>query len=163
MPVCLRFLFVVLFAGLTVVPAQARLGEAQADIMKRFGKPEAQPRKDTVFWLFEAGDSGQLLYTVTFNAKGLSIAEGLKPVKRASFTSKTAMDFIETQLVPNRDSKTQRIVPHGEKYRFAGQNFVCAANEYVVLDEPRGLLLIWTQVVDPAVLVVGPEMFLPAE
>ena len=154
-----RRLLVLLLAGWLALTAQARLGETLADIKKRYDSPISQVRKDNATWLFDEGDSGQLAYTVTFNAKGQSIAEGLKPVKRARFSKETALDFIEQQLAPYRDSKTQRIVKPGEKYRFAGQDFICGPQEYVVLDEPRGLLLIWSQVVDPAVMVVSPEMF----
>jgi hypothetical protein len=154
-PLALVLLFATALAG----TAQARLGETLADIKKRYDSPISQVRKDNATWLFDEGESGQLAYTVTFNAKGQSIAEGMKPVKRARFSKETALDFIEMQLAPNRDSKTQRIVKPGEKYRFAGQDFTCGRQEYVVLDEPRGFLLIWSQVVDPAVMVVSPEMF----
>lgn len=157
MPTGPRFLSLLLLAGLLSAPLQARLGETMADIRQRYDKPAAQTR-DNATWLFE-GEDGQLLYTVTFNAKGQSIAEGFKPLKRARFSKETAMDFIEAQLVPYRNSKTLRIVAAGGKYRFAGQDFTCAQQEYVVLDEPRGLLLIWSQIVDPAVMVVAPEMF----
>jgi hypothetical protein len=154
-----RHCLLLLCAGWLAVAAQARLGETLADIKKRYDSPLSQVRKDAATWLFDEGDSGQLAYTVTFNAKGRSIAEGMKPVKRARFSKETALDFIEMQLAPYRESKTQRIVKQGEKYRFAGQDFTCGPQEYVVLDEPRGLLLIWSQVVDPSVMVVSPEMF----
>lgn len=156
-----RRLLFLLSAGWLTVTVQARLGETLADLKKRYDNPAPQIRKDdtNATWLFDEGDSGQLAYTVTFNAKGRSIAEGLKPVKRARFSKETALDFIDQQLAAYRDSKTQRIVKQGEKFRFAGQDFTCGREEYVVLDEPRGLLLIWSQVVDPAVMVVSPEMF----
>ena len=155
-----RCLFL-LSAGWLAVTAQARLGETLADLKKRYDSPAPQIRRDdtNATWLFDEGDSGQLAYTVTFNAKGRSIAEGMKPVKRARFSKETALEFIEMQLAPYRDSKTQRILKPGEKYRFAGQDFTCGKEEYVVLDEPRGLLLIWSQGVDPSVMVVSPEMF----
>ena len=153
-----RLLLVLLLAVLAAAPAQARLGETLSEIGKNFGKPQGQPSKGVAFWMFE-GEDGLLNYSVTFNAKGLSIAEGLKPVRRARFSEKTATDFIATQVAHLEDSKTLRIVAVGEKYRYAGQDFVCAPNEYVALDEPRGLLLIWSKVVDPAVMVVAPEMF----
>ena len=157
-----RRLLVLLFAGCGLAaPAPARLGDTLADLKKRFDSPAPQIRRDdsNATWLFDQDDTGQLAYTVTFNAKGRSIAEGLKPVKRARFPKETALDFIEQQLAPFRDSKTQRIMKPGEKYRFAGREFLCGKEEYVVLDEPRGLLLIWSQVVDPAVMVVSPEIF----
>jgi hypothetical protein len=147
-----------LFAGLGFVPLQARLGETMAEIQKEFGKPEGQPRKDNAYWLFE-GDDGLLNYTVTFNAAGRSIAEGLKPVRRARFTESNALVFIESQLTPWEGSKTMRILKPGEKYRFASQDFVCGPDEHVVLDEPHGVLLIWTKTVSPAVMIVSPEMF----
>lgn len=158
MPAYSRLLLVLLLTVLLAAPAQARLGETLTELRKRYDKPVSQTSKDNASWLFEVTD-GPLLYSVTFDANGRSIAEGLKPVKRAVFSKKTAMGFIEGQLVPYRNSPTQRIVPHGEKYRFAGRDFTCARDEYVVLDEPRGLLLIWSQGVEPAVMVVGPEMF----
>lgn len=139
-------------------PAQARLGETLSDLTKRYAKPITQTAKDNASWLFEVTD-GPLLYSVTFGANGRSMAEGLKPLRRAEFSKKTAMDFIESQLVSYRDSTTQRIVPHGEKYRFSGRDFTCGPQDYVVLDEPRGILVVWTQGVEPAVMVVSPEMF----
>lgn len=141
------------------MPMQARLGEKMADIQKQFGKPQGQPRKDNAFWLFE-GDDGLLNYTVTFNGEGRSIAEGLKPVRRGRFTESNATIFIESQLMPWDGSKTMRTLKHGEKYRFANQDFVCGPDEHVVLDEPNGVLLIWKKTVAPAVMVVSPEMFL---
>ncbi len=153
-----RFLFVALLAGGLAAPLPARLGETLAEIKQRYDSPTTQTRRDSALWLFERGDDGQLLYTVTFDAKGRSVAEGLKPVKRARFTKEIALDFIESQLAPYRDSKTLQIITVGKKYRFAGQDFTCGRDEYVVLDEPRGLLLIWSQVVNPAVMVISPEM-----
>ncbi len=153
-----RLLFATLLTALALSPAQARLGESLPEISKKFGKPAGQPRKDNVYWLFE-GEDGLLAYTVTFNTKGQSIAEGLKPVRRARFSEKAATDFIATQVAHLQDSKTIRIIAAGEKYRFAGEDFVCAPNEYVVLDEPGGLLLIWSKAINPAVMVVAPEMF----
>jgi hypothetical protein len=157
MPTCRRFLFALWLASCLTTPGPARLGETLSDLTKRFDRPLSQTAKDNASWLFEAED-GALLYSVTFNAKGQSIAEGLKPVKRALFTKKTAMTFIEGQLVEFADSTTKRIVPPGEKYSFAGQGFTCGRDEYVVLDDARGLLLVWTQGTEPAVMVVSPEM-----
>ena len=154
---CLRPLSVLLLIALPAVPASARLGETLAELSRRYDKPLSQTAKDNASWLFEVED-GALLYSVTFDTDGRSIAEGLKPVKRAVFSRKTAMTFIEGQLVPYEDSPTKQIVPPGEKYRFAGKDFSCGRDEYVVLDEPRGLLLIWNQGRDPAVMVVAPEM-----
>jgi len=158
MPTHLRLLFVLLLAGWLAAPAQARLGETLAEIKKRYSQPVPQDRKDIANWLFEVED-GQLVYTVTFDAKGLSIAEGLKPVKRARFSKDVALDFIESQLAPYRDSKTMRVVAPGGKYMFAGKELTCAQNEYVVVDEPQAMLLIWIQTATPTVMVVRPEIF----
>ena len=156
-----RRLLLLLSALWLTVPAPARLGDTLAELKKRYDSPAPQMRRDTsnATWLFDEDDSGQLAYSVTFNAAGRSIAEGLKPVKRARFPKDTALEFIEQQLAPFHDSKTQRILKTGEKYRFAGRDFVCGKDEYVVLDEPRGLLLIWSQVVNPSVMIVSPEIF----
>lgn len=141
------------------VPASARLGDTLADLKKAFGAPERQrvPRKDKADWLFE-GDDGQLHYSVTFNAEGKSIAEGLKPLKRARFNKDTAMNFIDDQLGANRSSKTMRVVKPGEAYAFAGQNFVCDKAEYVIVDETLGILVIWSQAGVPSVMIVSEEM-----
>ncbi len=158
-----RFLVAVLLAALLAalgaVPASARLGETLGDLKKRFGSPEPQmqPRKEQAYWLFE-GDDGQLMYSVTFNAQGQSIAEGLKPLKRARFNRNVAMDFVDSQLAPIRDSKTTRVLKPGENYRFAGKILTCGEHEYVVVDEPLGVLIIWNQAGIPSVLVLSPEM-----
>lgn len=156
MPARRRLLAFLLLAALTAATARARLGESLSDIKKRYDSPFSTTR-DTATWLFE-GDNGQLAYAVTFNAKGRSIAEGFKPVKRARFPKETALEFIEGQLAPIKDSKTTRILKQGEKYQFAGQNFTVGPDEYVVLDEPQGVLVIWSQVANPAVMVVSVEM-----
>jgi hypothetical protein len=157
-PFSRRLLCLLLATGLAA-GAQARLGQTLADLKKRYDSPLPQTSKNTATWVFEQGDSGQLMYSVTFNAQGRSIAEGLKPIKRARFSKETALEFIEIQMAPYHDSKTQRIVKAGEKYRFAGQAFTVGKDEYVILDEPQGVLLIWSQYVNPAVMVVSPEMF----
>ena len=157
-PAC-HLVLAILLASLASVSAQARLGETPADLKKRFGRPEPESRANNVFWLFE-GTYGHLLYTVTLNPAGRSIAEGLKPVKRARFTEDDALVFIESQLTPWEGSKTMLTLKVGDKYRFAGQDFVCGQYEHVVVDEPNGVLLIWNKAtVDPAVMVVSPEMF----
>ena len=71
------------------------------------------------------------------------------------------MEFIEGQLESFKDSKTSQILKAGQKYKFAGQDFTVAADEYVVLDGPRGVLVIWSQVANPSVMVVTPEMLRP--
>jgi hypothetical protein len=154
-----RFLLVVLLAALSAATASARLGEDLATLKKRFGTPtpQMQPRKDQAFWLFE-GDDGQLMYTITFNAKGQSIAEGLKPLKRARFNRNIAMDFIDQERSIIRDSKTTRVLKPGDVYDFGGKKYVCGEQEYVVVDEPLGVLIIWSQAGIPSVLVLAPEM-----
>lgn len=149
-PLCILFV-----AALGGLPAHARLGETQDDIRKQFGKAGGESRKESAFWLIE-GNDGLLNYTVTFNAEGRSIAEGLKPVRRARFTEADARSFIESQLLPWEDSPTLRILKPGEKYTFAGQDFVCAKNEQVAIDEPNGVLVIWTKAA--SVVVVSTEM-----
>jgi hypothetical protein len=155
----LRFLLVALLAAFSAATASARLGETLADLKKHFGAPvqQMQPRKDQATWLFE-GEDGQLMYSVTFNAKGQSIAEGLKPLKVARFDRNTAMDFVDSARAPFRDSKTMRVVKPGEVYQYAGKAYSCGAKEYVVLDEPNGLLIIWSQAGIPSVMVLAPEM-----
>lgn len=154
-----RLLLAALLAVLGTLPADARLGETLGDLKKRFGSPvsTAQARKDQVFWLFE-GEDGQLMYSVTFNARGQSIAEGLKPLKQARFNKNVAMDFIDAELVAIRNSKSLRVVKPGEVYQFAGRAYSCDAREYVVVDEPNGTLVIWSQAGIPSVLVLAPEM-----
>ncbi|HWA29420.1 MAG TPA: hypothetical protein VG734_27465 [Lacunisphaera sp.] len=156
MPGLARPSVLLLLAALAAVPASARLGETLGDIKKRYDSPFTTTR-DTATWLFE-GDNGQLAYSVTFNTKGRSIAEGFKPVKRARFPKETALEFIDGQLTAFRDSKTTRILKSGERYRFGGQDFTVAADEHVVLDEPRGFLVIWNQASNPSVMVVTPEL-----
>ena len=154
-----RLLLVALLAVSSAATASARLGETLNDLKKRFGTPvpQMQPRKDQAFWLFE-GDDGQLMYSVTFNAKGLSMAEGFKPLKRARFNRNVAMDFIDAQLAPVRNAKTTRTVKPGEVYHFAGKDYTCGEQEYVLVDEALGFLIIWSQAGIPSVLVLAPEM-----
>ena len=154
-----RLLLVLLLAVLGAVAADARLGETMGDLKKRFGSPvpATQARKDQAFWVFE-GDDGQLMYSVTFNAKGQSIAEGLKPLKRARFNRTIALDFIDSESVVLGNSKTTRELKPGDVYGFGGKKYVCGEQEYVVVDEPRGVLIIWSQGGIPNVLVLAPEM-----
>ena len=154
-----RFLLLVLLAATTTTVGHARLGENLAELKKRFGNPapQVQPRKDQATWLFE-GEGGQLSYSVTFNAKGLSIAEGFKPLKRTIFGRRVAMDFIDAQLAPLRDSKSRRVVKPGETYHFAGKTMVCGNREYIVVDEPNDTLVVWNEDGVPSVIVVAAEM-----
>jgi hypothetical protein len=157
--VTLRSSFAVLAAFLVLTPAHARLGETLEQLKTHLGKPEQQqqPRKDTAVWLFEV-DDGQLIYNVTFDAQGRSIAEGLRPIKRAVFTKDTAQDFIQNQIAPYRDSKTMRTFKSGEKYQFAGQNFTCGDQEIAIVDEANGFLIVWAQKGVPSVMAVAPVM-----
>jgi hypothetical protein len=151
-------LLLVLALALAAAPAApARIGETLSQLKQRYGRPGDQPRKDVALWLFEATD-GQLLFTATFNDRGVCIAEGLKPLKRAQFTDEDAKSFIDLQLGVDRDPKTTRVVPPGTKYVFGGKEFVCGQNEIVLLDEAHGILVVWTQSASPAVMAVSREM-----
>lgn len=154
-----RLLALALLTSLPFATAHARLGETAATLRERFGRPNPQINRDdsTATWFFEAQD-GQLVYTVTFNAKGISIAEGLKPLKRAILGRQNAQDFIDGQLQPYKDSKTQRVVKPGEKYKFGGKEFICLKEEYVVVDEPNNILVVWTHTGLISVLAVSTEM-----
>lgn len=155
----LRLLFFACLCFVALTPVQARLGETLNQIKARYGKPEqqAQPRKDQAVWLFEA-DDGQLVYSVTFDAKGHSIAEGLRPIKRAVFTADIAQDFIQGQIALFRDSKTIRTHKPGEKYQFAGQVFTCGEQEIAIVDEANGVMIVWVQKGVPSVMAVAPAM-----
>ncbi len=154
-----RLCLAALLAVCGAVAADARLGDTLSDLKKTFGSPVpmTQPRKDQAFWLFE-GDDGQLMYSVTFNAQGRSIAEGLKPLKRARFNRDTALDFIDNELAAIRNSKTKRTLKPRDVYQFAGKRYICGDQEYVVIDEANGYLAIWSQAGVPSVLVLAPEM-----
>ena len=148
-----------LITALTVVPAQARLGETLDQLKARLGKPEQQdpPRKDVALWLFEV-DDGQLIYNVNFDAKGRSIAEGLRPLKRAVFTKDTAQDFIQGQIAPFRDSKTLRTVKPGEAFQFAGRSFTCGDGEITLVDDANGVMVVWQTKGVPSVMAVSAAM-----
>lgn len=150
---------IALLACLSVTTSHARLGETIAQLRERFGSPAPQIKKDdtSAVWFFEIQD-GQLAYTVTFNAKGESIAEGLKPLKRALLGRDHAMNFVDGQLLPYRDSPTKHVVKPGEKYTFGGKEFICLKEEYVVVDEPNRILVVWTHTGLISVLAVSPEM-----
>jgi hypothetical protein len=159
MPARIRFLLLLFLAALAALPARALLGETLGDLKKRFGPPEVQmeKRKDNAYWLFE-GDDGQLMYSVTFNAQGRSMAEGLKPLKLARFNKARVMEFIESELVLVRDSPTLRRPKPGESYTFAGKALTCAETEYIAVDDKQGILVVWNKSGVPAVLVISPEM-----
>lgn len=138
------------------LPAPARLGETAADLRKRFGRPESQPAKNVSVWLIEEA-GGALLYTVTFDDRNRSIAEGLKPFRQARLTEQTARNFIADQLAVLADTSTARAVKPGEAYTFAGGGFVCGEGEQVLVDEQAGVLIVWAQRAPASVLAVTAE------
>jgi hypothetical protein len=151
-----RLIPLIFFGGAMLASAHARLGETLDQIKAQYGRPESQQqsRKDQAVWLFEV-DDGQLIYNVTFDEKGRSIAEGLRPLKRAAFTKDVAQDFIQSQVGPYRNSKTLQNLKPGEKYTFGGQNFVCGDGESVIVDDANGVLIVWTQKGIPSVMAVS--------
>ncbi|MEO6994621.1 MAG: hypothetical protein ABI273_13495 [Lacunisphaera sp.] len=158
-PFSCRTLIVAIVGLLAFCPAHARLGDTLDQLKARYGKPEQQeqPRKDRAIWLFEVED-GQLMYNVTFDAKGHSIAEGLQPVKRAIFTKDIAEDFIQGQIAPYRGSKTMHTFKGGDKYQFAGQVFTCGDGEIAIADDANGFMIIWAQKGVPSIMAVTASM-----
>jgi len=153
-----RFLPLLLcVVALPAAPAHAVLGETLEQLKAHMGKPEPQTRKDAAVWFFEVED-GRLVYTVTFNDKGVSIAEGLKPLKRAIFTSKAAQDFIDAQLTLAKDPKTVRTYKPGDTYTFGGKPFTCGPQEYVTVDEASDLAIVWDRTRLPTVIAFRREM-----
>jgi hypothetical protein len=119
-------------------------------------KPSGKPDKTKALWLFE-GNDGQLAYAVKFDKDGRSIAETLKPALIGrSLHSEIALDFMKAQMEVLEGSKTTKALQPGSKYTFAGQDLTVAENEYVVVDEPRGFLLVWVRGSLPSVTVVSP-------
>jgi hypothetical protein len=107
-------------------------------------------------WLFEGGDE-QLIYAVKFDDAGKSIAETLKPGRTgARIYPDIVQDFIKAQREVLEGSKTTRELTVGEKYVFAGQQLSVGTNEFVVLDEPRGFLLVWVAGSLPSITVLSP-------
>lgn len=156
MRVMKRSLLLVLLACLATVPAQAVLGEKLSDLTKRYGKPEPQPKgnKNAATWLLE-GEEGQLIYTATFDAKGRSIGEGMKPVRYAKFTPQTVQAFVDMQMAPYKDSQTVRTAKAGEKYAFGGKVYTAGSEESVVVDDANDLLIVWTKGALPSVMAVS--------
>lgn len=152
-----RLLATVLLAGLAATTGHAVLGETLDQLKAHMGKPEPQTRKDVAVWFYEVED-GRLVYTVTFNDKGVSIAEGLKPLKRALFTKEVAEDFIHAQLGTARGAKTARSYQPGEKYTFGGQQFSCEKDEYVTVDEANDFAIVWNRSRVPSVIAFRKEM-----
>lgn len=136
--------------------AHAFLGDTLAQITKHRGKPAGQPDKTKAVWLFEGGDE-QVVYAVKFDAAGRSIAETLKPGRTGSpLHPEIARDFIKAHQATLGDSKTMREPALGEKFTFAGQAFSVAKDEYVILDEARGFLLVYIRGSLPSVTVLAP-------
>jgi len=152
---CRVGLLLVLLAFLGVLPVRAVLGEKLSDISKRYGRPEPQPKgnKNAATWLLE-GEDGQLIYTATFDAKGRSIGEGMKPVRYAKFTDQTIQKFVEMQLAPFRNSKTLRTAKPGEKYSFGGKIYSAGREETVIVDDANDLLIVLTKGALPSVMAV---------
>ncbi len=155
----IRISLTIALAVLVFTPARASLGETFDQMKARWGKPEQQqqPRKDQAIWLFEV-DDGQLMYSVTFDAKGHSIAEGLRPIKRAVFTKDIAQDFIQGQIARFRDSKTLHTFKTGDQYQFAGRSFTCGDGEIAVVDDANGVMIVWNQKGVPSIMAVSPVM-----
>lgn len=141
-------------------PAWAVLGETLDTLTKRFGKqdPQLRPQKNVAMWSLESDDSERLVYTVTFDSKGQSIAEGLKPVKTIPLPRDVAEAFIATQLAAYAGAATTKAPKPGEAYRFAGQDFTCAPNEKVLVDEANDFMVVWVQAKPGMVLAVRAAM-----
>jgi hypothetical protein len=140
---CRSLVLVFAAVALGAATLSARLGESGADLRKRLGRPESQPSKNVLAWLIEE-PAGALLYTVTLDERGISIAEGLKPFRQATLSEQTARNFIAEQLSILTDKRTARVVKPGESYVFGGETLTCGANEHVVVDDANNLLLVWT-------------------
>jgi hypothetical protein len=144
----------------TATPGWAILGENLDTLTKRFGKqdPQLRPQKHVAIWSLESDDSERLVYTVTFDKKGRSIAEGIKPAKVAPLPKDIAETFIASQLASYAGAATTRAIKPGEKYQFAGQEFTCAAEEKVVVDEVNDFMIVWVQSKPGMVMAVRAAM-----
>lgn len=152
----IRLLSTVLSLLCAAAAAHAHLGSRLADIEKSRGKPAGKPDKTKAVWLFE-GNDGQLVYAVKFDADGRSIAETLKPgLVGRTLHSEIASDFIKAQCEVLEGSKTTQTLQPGAKFTFAGQTLSVADNEFVIVDEPKGFLLVWTKGSLPSVTVLSP-------
>lgn len=153
-----RALIVAALACLAATTGQARLGETLEKLKERYGKPQTQLRKESATWFFETDDEKQLVFTATFNDKGIVIAEGLKPVRYARLTRESVQAFIDLQVQPFAGSKTMRTVKPGEAYTFAGKTYTCGGTELVIVDDANGMLIVWNNSAEPFVLAVTPQM-----
>jgi hypothetical protein len=144
--------------------ARAALGETEGEIARRFGRPDPLlqqgSQKNVTLWAIETPQSERLAYTVTFNAKGRSMGEGLKPVRRAVLTNDYAQSFVDSQLAmhPTATPESTRQPKPGEKYTFASQEFACGADEKVWVDITHDFLIVWVQGPKGHVLAVRAEM-----
>ncbi len=146
-----------LLALVAASPLAARLGESAADLKKRFGRPEAQPAKNVLVWLIEE-PAGALIYTVTLNDRGLSIAEGLKPYRAAPLPESRARDFISEQVSVLANPSGARVVKPGESYQFGGETLTCGPSEHIVVDDAHNLLVVWTKGNGPSVMAATHEV-----
>lgn len=156
----MKFVRLLILLPLLPLPAWAVLGESLDTLTKRFGKQETQvrPQKHVALWSLESDDSERLVYTVTFDEKGRSMGEGLKPVKIVPLPKEVAEAFIATQLEPYAGAASTRAVKPGEKYTFAGQEFTCAANETVFVDEVNDFMIVWVRAKPGMVMAVRAAM-----
>jgi hypothetical protein len=152
-----------LAAAFAAAPARAALGETLSDLQKRFGRPEPQlqRQKGVELWSIETPQGERLIYTVTFNDKGRSIAEGLKPVRHAVLTENYVHGFVSSQLAMHPDATATRALQPGEKYTFADQTFTCGADERVWVDEPSDFLIVWAKGPAAMVMAVRAEVLRP--
>lgn len=151
-----RLLVACLCFAVLATTGSAFLGDTLADITKHRGKPSGKPDKHKALWLFE-GNDGQLAFAVRFDKDGRSIAETLKPgLIGRSLHSEIVLDFVKAQVATLNGSPTMRVVKVGEKYTFGGQTLGVAEDEYVILDEPKGFLLVWVKGSVPSVTVLSP-------
>lgn len=135
--------------------ASAVLGATLPEITKHRGKkPDGQPDKDRAVWTFE-GNDGLLLYAVKFGADGRSIYEQLKPGQIGrSLHAEIVKDFIKGQIGHLEKSPTLLEPKPGEKYTFAGKELVVAQNEYVLVDAPNNVLVLWIRGSLPSVTAI---------
>lgn len=140
-----RFVFVVLASlVLGAGSALARLGDSASDLRKRFGRPEAQPAKNQLVWLVEE-PAGALIYSVTLNDRGISIAEGLKPYRAGALSEQSARNFIADQISVLAEPGKARLVKPGESYQFGGETLACGPGEHIVVDDANNFLVVWTK------------------
>lgn len=156
-PVKLRLLLSLLCLLSAAGTSRALLGDTLEAIIKHRGKkPDSQPDKSKAIWLFE-GNDGQLAYAVRFDVNGKSVAETLKPAQLGhTLHPEFVKDFMKAQAGHLKDSPTLLEPKAGEKYKFAGKELTVAENEYVLVDAPNGVLLVWVRGSMPSVTAITP-------